>query len=164
MQLFTSGSSIKETIMITNNERRASRTILAAGLLIAASIMVDHSSVTVLAQDSLPPTASPTAAPTAITTQTSDDCVSDYDASLDIDYFPDKAEITYAQTFSVTYNMTYKVLTICGSNYILYQCGTPLPEITNMDVQEYISIPVGRVATGTPDHIPRIEVWCRNKA
>lgn len=144
--------------MMTSNERRASRTILAAGLLIATSFMVDHSSVVVLAQESLPPTAAPTAAPTALTTQTSDDCVSDYDASLGIDYFPDKAEITYAQTFSVTYNLTYKVLEICGSTYILYQCGTPPPELTNETVQEYISIPVGRVATGTPDHIPRIEV------
>lgn len=78
-----------------------------------------------------------------------------------MDYFPDKAEVQYAETFSVEYFDTYKVLDIFGTVYVLYQCGTPEPTLDDVTVQQYISIPVSKVATGTPDHIPRIEVGPR---
>lgn len=89
-------------------------------------------------------------------------CVEDYDESAGIDYFPEKVDIKYATTFSVEYFPSYKVLntTLFGEKgtYVLYQCGTPQPDMGGMEVQEYFSVPVSRVATGTPDHIPRIEV------
>lgn len=95
----------------------------------------------------------------ASTTTTAEGCVSDYDASAGIDYFPVKAEIGFAQTFSVEYALAHKVVTIADAVYVLYQCGTPEPDLSaDMDVQLYISVPVTTVATGTPDHIPRIEV------
>lgn len=97
-----------------------------------------------------------TPSPTSVT-----GCITDYDEEAGIDYFPIKAEILYATTFSVEYFPTYKVLNTTDfsqtATYVLYQCGTPQPEV-NFEVQEYISIPVTSVATGTSNHIPRIEV------
>lgn len=92
------------------------------------------------------------------------DCVTDYDANAEVDYFPNKANIQYAETFSVEYSLSYKVLNATEGKdgnstlYVLYQCGTPQPNLTELTIQEYIRIPVTKVATGTPDHIPRIEV------
>lgn len=95
-----------------------------------------------------------------------DGCVADYDEAAGVDYFPDKATIGYAGTFSVEYSLTYKVLrsygdfmdpTLVTQVYVLYQCGTPMPSIEE-EVQQYISVPVTNVSTGTTDHIPRIEV------
>lgn len=90
-------------------------------------------------------------------TTNSEGCVTDYNASAGVDYFPEKAVIEYAQTFSVEYFDSYKVLTTSDAKYVLYQCGTTKPDLEE-DVQEYISIPVTNVAIGTPDHIPRIAV------
>lgn len=94
-------------------------------------------------------------------TSNPDGCVTDYDAAAGVDYFPDKAVVTYAETFSVEYFPTYKVLSSTDgwvtTTYVLYQCGTPEPTLDET-VQAYISVPVTTVATGTPDHIPRIEV------
>lgn len=93
-----------------------------------------------------------------------DGCVADYDAAAGVDYFPDKAIIEYAETFTVDYLPTYKVLTVSDgfseTVYVLYQCGTPVPDLDDNTtvVQQYISIPVTNVSTGTTDHVPRIEV------
>lgn len=96
------------------------------------------------------------------TDNASADCVTDYDASANVDYFPDKADVRYADTFSVEYFPAYKVVTVTNftANYtfVLYQCGTPAPELTGQQVERYLPVPVTQVATGTPDHIPRIEV------
>lgn len=93
---------------------------------------------------------------------TADGCVADYDPSAGVDYFPIKAEIKYAETFNIEYFLSYKVVTIMGGGmnmtYVLYQCGTTQPDVGDLEVQEYISIPVTRVATGTSSHVPRIEV------
>lgn len=94
-------------------------------------------------------------------TSNPDGCVTDYDEAAGVDYFPDKAVIDYAETFSVEYFPTYKVLTVndgfADTSYVLYQCGTPVPSL-DIPVQQNISVPVTIVSTGTPDHIPRIEV------
>lgn len=94
-------------------------------------------------------------------TSNPDGCVTDYDAAAGVDYFPDKAVVSYAETFSIEYFDTYKVLTtmddFSSTKYVLYQCGTPEPTLDE-PIQQYISIPVTTVATGTPDHIPRLEV------
>lgn len=88
-------------------------------------------------------------------------CVTDYDAAAGVDYFPDKAVVEYATTFSVEYFPSYKVLNVTGfstTTYVLYQCGTPQPVLEGTTVQQHIEVPVTNVSTGTPDHIPRIEV------
>lgn len=62
-----------------------------------------------------------------------DDCVSEYDAS--VDYFPDKVSVEYAHNFSVSYFNNYKVVSMLpwtGADtemqYLLVQCGTPIPD------------------------------------
>lgn len=59
-----------------------------------------------------------------------DACVENYDPA--VDYFPAKAEIEYAENFSVEYFNNYKVVTIlpwpgaeAPQTYVLVQCGTP---------------------------------------
>lgn len=62
-----------------------------------------------------------------------DDCVKDYDPS--IDYFPDKVTLQEAEGFEVEYFNNYKVVTILTPyreaeetfQYVLVQCGTPVP-------------------------------------
>src|SRR5687768_13570444 len=44
------------------------------------------------------------------TTNLTQECVSDYDPK--VDYFPEKAEIEYAEGFSVEYFNNYKVVTV----------------------------------------------------
>lgn len=121
--------------------------MILAGLAVGFAKLA---SVAVVAQTT--PTPAPVTASAAV------GCVSDYDASAGVDYFEDKAELEYAESFTVSYQKTYKLLNITGTVYVLYQCGTPQPVLDDVEVQEYISVPVTIVATGTPDHIPRIEV------
>lgn len=117
---------------------------LAAAAAVASLMAADRS--VVLAQ-------------TSASTAAAEGCVTDYDASAGVDYFPVKAEIEYAESFSVQYFPAYKVVTISDLVYVLYQCGTPEPDLSaDMVVQLYVSVPVTTVATGTPDHIPRIEM------
>ncbi|MEM9618906.1 MAG: ABC transporter substrate-binding protein [Pseudomonadota bacterium] len=65
------------------------------------------------------------------------DCVSAFDPEAD--YFPDKADIRYAEGFNVSYHGHYKVVTIYspgeGSErakdvMVLVQCGAPAPVLT----------------------------------
>jgi len=42
-----------------------------------------------------------------------DECVTDYDP--EVDYFPNKVEITYAENFSVAYVNHYKVVTVADA-------------------------------------------------
>ncbi|CAN0554138.1 unnamed protein product, partial [Laminaria digitata] len=75
---------------------------------------------------------------TSASTTAAEGCVTDYDASAGVDYFPDKAEIEYASTFAVDYFPAHKVVTIAESVYVLYQCGTPEPDLSaDLDVQLY---------------------------
>ncbi|CAM9956513.1 unnamed protein product [Discosporangium mesarthrocarpum] len=92
-----------------------------------------------------------------------DGCVTDYDETATIDYFPEKVTLKYAETFSVEYFNNYKVLTVgTGANatYVLYQCGTPVPVVTSTKypVLHYISVPVQKVSTGSSSHVPFLEL------
>ncbi|KAJ2402357.1 hypothetical protein GGI23_000779 [Coemansia sp. RSA 2559] len=55
-------------------------------------------------------------------------CVSSYDPSKD--YFPDKVESKYGSGFEITYSGNAKYIrnNIANENYVLYQCGTPVPD------------------------------------
>ena len=62
-----------------------------------------------------------------------DGCVDSYDAN--VDYFPDKVSVEYAHNFSVEYFNNYKLVSMLpwtGADsqmqYLLVQCGTPIPE------------------------------------
>src|SRR6058998_642193 len=81
-------------------------------------------------------------------------CVKHYDAATD--YFPDKAVVTDAVGFRVTYHRNYKVVAntqpSTGSkarlSYVLVQCGTPKPALTGaLRSAHVITIPVHKVVT-----------------
>ncbi|KXS10359.1 hypothetical protein M427DRAFT_159527 [Gonapodya prolifera JEL478] len=50
------------------------------------------------------------------------------------DYFPDKAAPLMSQFWNITYTKSYKLLQNykAGTNYVLYPCGTPKPELASL--------------------------------
>jgi iron complex transport system substrate-binding protein len=80
------------------------------------------------------PTAEPTAEMVAPTANLTDGCVETYTEG--VDYFPQKAEITHSNGFTIEYFDNYKVVTVkspypgaeAEATYLLVQCGTPIPE------------------------------------
>lgn len=88
-----------------------------------------------------------------IETNLTGQCVAAYDPQ--VDYFPDKATITEAVSFRVTYHGHYKVVDFApriGSHevvrYLLVQCGTPLPagyadaRVVRVPVSRFVSTKV----------------------
>jgi iron complex transport system substrate-binding protein len=89
-------------------------------------------------------------------------CVENYDPN--IDYFPDKAEVVHAQGFTVEYFNHYKVVEtlttiatthagtdadIESNRYVLVQCGTPDPELTDdLAGATIIEIPISTAVDG----------------
>ncbi|KAJ1890549.1 hypothetical protein LPJ66_007409, partial [Kickxella alabastrina] len=55
------------------------------------------------------------------------DCVTSFNPKAD--YFPDKVQVKYNSGFDITYKGNSKHIrnNISGETYILYQCGTPIP-------------------------------------
>lgn len=82
-------------------------------------------------------------------------CAAPYSATTD--YFPDKAVVQYAAGFTVAYRNNYKVVTNTKVNetYVLYQCGTPAPDVPGANFT--FSVPVTGVALGDTTYVPRIE-------
>ena len=93
----------------------------------------------------------------------SDGCVEDF--SPNVDYFPDKAKISYATGFQVAYYNNYKVIdvsqkqgdTLFEKQYVLVQCGTPAPQ--NIDPASIIQIPVKNVVSMSTTHFPFLEEY-----
>lgn len=64
------------------------------------------------------------------------ECVTAFDEN--VDYFPEKATLTHAETFTIEYFNNYKVISVTtpwygaeetdAFQYVLVQCGTPTPE------------------------------------
>lgn len=90
-----------------------------------------------------------------------DGCVESYDEN--VDYFPEKAEIAYAQGFSVEYFNNYKLVTILTPwemaeevfEYVLVQCGTPAPE--GYDDSQIVNVPVETIVTMSTTFLPHID-------
>ncbi|KAJ1722552.1 hypothetical protein LPJ53_003049 [Coemansia erecta] len=59
------------------------------------------------------------------------DCVSSYNSKTD--YFPDKVQAKYNSGFDITYKNNAKYIrnNISGETYVVYQCGTPVPDDAN---------------------------------
>jgi len=60
-------------------------------------------------------------------------------------------QIRFADDFSVRYGNYYKVVTNLRANetYVLYQCGTPKPELTSVpDTTKYFQVPAKSVGSG----------------
>jgi len=70
-------------------------------------------------------------------------CVSTFEQ--DVDYFPEKIEVEKSEHWTITYENSYKVLknTDAALSYLLYQCGTDVPqgEISKHNVTIPIPLP-----------------------
>ncbi|MEA5466247.1 ABC transporter substrate-binding protein [Leptothoe sp. PORK10 BA2] len=103
-----------------------------------------------------PPPESPTAE--------NEDCVTDYVPGTD--YFPKKVQPDYATGFSVDYYDHYKVVTVTQPwkaaketfEYVLVQCGTPVPAeyATEFTTAQVIQVPVRAVATLSTTYLPHL--------
>jgi iron complex transport system substrate-binding protein len=88
-------------------------------------------------------------------------CVEDF--QRDRDYFPDKVTIDEAKGFEIEYYNHYKVITVRNPwqdadrsfQYVLVQCGTPLPE--GYDDTQMVTVPVTSVVTLSTTHLPYLE-------
>lgn len=96
---------------------------------------------------------------TAIEANLTDECVANYDDT--VDYFPDKIEVEYAQNFSVEYFNHYKVVTMTpfgGADpltYVLVQCGTDAPQDIAADA--VVTVPVERIVTLGTTMLPPLD-------
>jgi iron complex transport system substrate-binding protein len=89
------------------------------------------------------------------------ECVADYDP--EVDYFPDKIELTYAEGFEVEYFNNYKVLRTLtpypgateSVEYVLVQCGTPAPE--GYEGAQMVEVPVDSFAALSTTQIPHLK-------
>ena len=100
-------------------------------------------------------------APTVLDTNIFEGAVENYDP--DVDYFPDKVNLRYAEAFSVEYHPNYKVVTLLNPwrdagvtfKYILVQRGTPLPD--DVGEAEVVEVPVNTVASLSTTHMPYLD-------
>ncbi|NDJ54976.1 MAG: ABC transporter substrate-binding protein [Chloroflexi bacterium] len=91
-----------------------------------------------------------------------DGCVETYVEG--IDYFPEKAEVTDAENFSVEYFNHYKVVTVTDAfdaaepfTYVLVQCGTPAPEAGGFpDDTQFIEVPAGDIIAMSTTQLPHL--------
>lgn len=81
-----------------------------------------------------------------------------------VDLFPEKAQVLYAQGFSIEYFDTYKVLTVKqpwqgaaeGFTYVLVQRGSQAPG--GFDAAQVIEIPVRSIVTMSTTYFPFLEM------
>ena len=81
------------------------------------------------------------------------------------DYFPDKAEVTYAENFAVTYHGNYKVVVVdepfvggLPQTYVLVQCGTPSPDLSGaLAGATVIQTPVSSIFSASTTHNPMLD-------
>lgn len=109
------------------------------------------------------PTAAPVSSASAVapTTNLIDGCIESYDAA--IDYFPEKATLTYTEGFTVEYHNHYKVVTVNTPwqgateplRYALVQCGAPAPE--GFQPAEIIEVPVMRFVSMSTTYLPVLD-------
>ena len=92
-------------------------------------------------------------------------CVVTYDES--VDYFPDKAELGYAEGFEVRYFNNYKVVNVTNPwigatvndqfQYVLVQCGTPAPDPADfLPTAQFIEVPAGTLISMSTTQLPHL--------
>jgi iron complex transport system substrate-binding protein len=87
-------------------------------------------------------------------------CIENYNSQTD--YFPKKASVRYAQGFEVEYHKNYKVVTVKNPwqnatnklQYILVQCGTPIPE--KFSKTQVVKVPVNSIVALSSTHLPHL--------
>lgn len=90
-------------------------------------------------------------------------CIENY--SADVDYFPEKIRVSHAAGFNVTYHKHYKVVTVTQQqgdtlfekDYVLVQCGTPVPQ--GYESAEIVEIPIKTVVSMSTTHFPFLEEY-----
>eukprot|EP00980_Cylindrotheca_fusiformis_P018278 scaffold5966_cov118-Cylindrotheca_fusiformis.AAC.3 len=85
-------------------------------------------------------------------------CVTSFDEGND--YFPDKAEAQESQYWSVSYENSYKIARnlYTDTTYLLYQCGTDLPQ-DQLDQHDYVlPVPIGNFGLASTPMLPFIEL------
>ncbi|KAI8607387.1 hypothetical protein BC830DRAFT_145747 [Chytriomyces sp. MP71] len=83
-------------------------------------------------------------------------CVNSYDAS--VDYFPEKINNSIPSVnLSYQYKNNYKIITdkLSGSTYVLYQCGTPKPDVA---ANRTIAVPVQTVSVADTTVVTYLEL------
>jgi len=75
------------------------------------------------------------------------------------DLFPIKAAVEFSEHWSIEYRLTSKVLknTNAGKSYLLYQCGTPIPQDADQ-FDEVVEIPITSHGLEYTTFIPFIEL------
>ena len=92
-----------------------------------------------------------------------DSCVPEGEFDPSIDYFPEKTNLLYTNGFTVEYFNNYKVVTVTSpwpgatesNQYILVQCGTPVPE--RYSGYQVITVPVQRIVTMSTSYLPFLD-------
>lgn len=90
-------------------------------------------------------------------------CVEDFRAG--VDYFPDKADVEYADNFAVAYHDTFKLVTVGQTyaggpavSYVLLQCGAPVPDLDgDLADATVVQIPIASMFSASTTHFPMIE-------
>jgi iron complex transport system substrate-binding protein len=89
-------------------------------------------------------------------------CVENY--APEVDYFPQKVTLQFAQNFQVEYHPNYKVVTVMQTSgpdktdsrqYMLVQCGTPLPQ--GFDPKFVFEVPVKSLVSMSTTYLPFID-------
>jgi len=96
---------------------------------------------------------------TSVNGENPQECVTEFDETKD--YFPDKAVVDFAETYSVEYGNSYKIVTNtdAGKSYLLYQCGTPIPSNLNQSSYDAIlSIPLTNFGLEYSTFVPFTEL------
>lgn len=132
--------------------------ILLLGACAQATPAPAASPTSVATQATLAPTPVPTPRPIAPVVNLQDGCVKAY--SPDVDYFPQKVSLRYAEGFNVEYHKNYKVVTVSRPwrnadttfRYVLVQCGTPAP--SGYEDAQIIQVPVRRFVALSTTHLP----------
>lgn len=111
-----------------------------------------------------PPTEEPTAEPQPEppVANLTDGCVTEY--SEGIDYFPEKTVLTHTSSFTVEYFNNYKVVTVLTPfsgaeepvQYVLVQCGTPVPE--GFDNATTVEVPINSFVAMSTIYLPALEI------
>ncbi|KAJ3293156.1 hypothetical protein HDU79_000673 [Rhizoclosmatium sp. JEL0117] len=89
-------------------------------------------------------------------------CVTKYDAS--IDYFPEKIDSANLTNLAYTYNKSYKTIVNSFSNetVVLYQCGTPKPDVPG--AAQIISVPIQNLTTASTTIVTYLELLGKRSA
>lgn len=140
--------------------------LLIAGVVISACGRIATAPATPAAPTATVPAVAPTDLP-AITPGTptsaanlTDGCAETYDP--DVDYFPEKMSLRYAEGWTIEYFNNYKVINVLNPwrdadvtfQYVLVQCGTPAPD--GFDDAQVIEVPIDTIVTMSTTYLPHL--------